>query len=178
MLVSNEDEANLGDARLAERMTTRHRYPNARRERLELGVVVESPEDGRWCLCVLPLCDSVRLQSVVRVPFLPYESAVEPPFDLVLETGIPPEPRRARLLTKPHDLIHAAFAPDATAASILAEQSEEGHQFEDSEGRSWRLVCRLKFAHAQRIAQHLGAEFSRVGVNESEWLRLKSKRVR
>jgi hypothetical protein len=37
-------------------------------------------------------------------------------------------------------------------------------------------IAQLKPAHAQRIAQDIGNSFSRIGLIEAEWLRIKSER--
>jgi hypothetical protein len=164
-IVADPAEAVLADARLAERMTTRHRYPGARPERLEFGVVVESPEQAdpeeadaeeaepRWWVCVQPLCDSVRLTKKVRIPFLPYHQVTEKPFDLVIEQQDDEGLLRLRLLVKPSCIKHVKFRPDPGARAILATSVDEGSVFLDAQGRSWKLVCRLKAAHAHRVAQ-------------------------
>ena len=42
----------------------------------------------------------------------------------------------------------------------------------ESEGMFVEWVAELKPLHAQRVASYLGSEVSRVGLVESEWLRL------
>jgi hypothetical protein len=174
-VVKDESASELADALLAERMTTRHRYPGARRERLELGVVVRSPDDADWRVCVQPLCDSVRLRGKTRMPFLPFLSVEEGKgFDLAIVQT--PGLLRLRLAVSPSDISLVEFEPDPNENAVLAmEDDSGGRRFVDAEGRSWTLLCRLKYAHAQRIGHRLGAEFSRIGLNESEWLREKVK---
>lgn len=169
MVVSSLANAELANARLAELMTTRHRYPNAKRGRLELGVVVESSTGSEWWLCVQPLCDSVRLKGKTRMPFLPYRKVDKEPFDLVIVRSS--EILQFRLSLEPSDLNHFTFAPDQDEESILLTTDDGDPRFIDTDGASWHFACRLKTAHAQRIAHSLGAKFSRVGLNESEWLR-------
>lgn len=36
-------------------------------------------------------------------------------------------------------------------------------------------VAQLKPAHAQRVAESIGRELTRVGLDESEWLRLRGR---
>jgi hypothetical protein len=58
-----------------------------------------------------------------------------------------------------------------------AKSTPEELRFEDIEQINeiyW--VAQLKPLHAQRIALHVGSEASRVGLTESEWLRLVLKR--
>ncbi len=196
LVVNDSDKALLADARLAERMTTRHRYPNAKRMRLELGTIVESGEDDKWWLCVLPLCDSVRLEKRTRVPFLRYEEIL-----LNDETSDRSNPDRSNpdrsnpdrskpgrhnidlamvrsgsvrlfhLLLEPSEIRHFEFEPDQVEKSIFLTTDHGTPRFIDTDDRSWNFVCRLKTTYAQRIAHDLGAKFSRVGLNESEWLR-------
>jgi hypothetical protein len=68
----------------------------------------------------------------------------------------------------------ARFKPGAnewveTAAGQRVFQTEA---FEKEAGQIVEWVAELKPMHAQRIAAFMGAEVSRVGLVESEWLRL------
>lgn len=173
-VISAPDEADLADARLAERMTTRYRYTNARPERLELGVVIRSASDERYWVCVQPLCDSVRLEEFCRMPLLPYVPADGKKgihLALVRTDG----PVMLRLSLKPADLHVITFPCEPTAKAVVAIPLEDGPVgFLDDKGEQWELVCRLKPDHAQRISYRLATEIGRVGLNESEWLRIKT----
>ena len=45
----------------------------------------------------------------------------------------------------------------------------------DEEVKKYEWIAELKTEHAQRAAEEFGREFSRVGLTESEWLRIKAK---
>ena len=126
-------------------------------------------------MCVQPFCDSVRLDDNVRMPFLPFEVVTTKPFDLVVERGASNALLRLRLEVSPSALEHVEFLPDPLERAVLVRESGPNREFVDTQGRSWVLVSRLKPAHAQRVAQRVGTEFSRIGLNESEWLRLQAK---
>jgi hypothetical protein len=64
---------------------------------------------------------------------------------------------------------------------VKVKLGEDGWAKPDSESSKYEIidqasdiywVAQLKPLHAQRIALHVGSEASRVGVTESEWLRL------
>jgi hypothetical protein len=170
-----DEDAERADARLAERMSTRHRYSSARAERLELGIVIRSLADNTYWVCVQPLCDSVRLVEQTRMPLLPLTvvATENKKFDLVLErTG---GQIRLQAVLAPSRMNLVTFVPDLAAGAVVASvEPGAGYGFKDAEGHEWELVCRLKPEQAQRFAHRLGVEFSRVGLNESEWLRRKA----
>ncbi len=170
--VADEAKADLYDARLAERMSTRYRYENARSERLELGVVVKSLTTGDYWVCVQPLCDSVRLKTATSMPMLPLKVGAEKSdFTILIED----KPTHLTVLVKPPLLRTISFEPDEETQSIVASTTADDRRgFTDTEGAIWELVCRLKAEHSQRLAYRIGAAFSRVGLNESEWQRRRS----
>ena len=61
------------------------------------------------------------------------------------------------------------FQPEGDC--MVAHETDGVFEFPSKEG-TVQWVGELKPLHAQRIAAHLGSEASRVGLVESEWLRL------
>jgi hypothetical protein len=47
--------------------------------------------------------------------------------------------------------------------------------FKDENEKDYEWIAELKTEHAQRAAEQFGRELSRVGLTESEWLRIKAK---
>ena len=165
--------AEAQNAKLAERMAVRTVYSGSQPGRLELGVIVQSWQDGHYWVCVQPLCDSVRLQGDCRVPFLPYNTILDDKaFDLVLTRG--DEVVRLALSTKPADISLRTFAVDGGVGAVMPLQVDGQTVFVDQDDIRLLHVCRLKPEQGQRLVHRLGTEFSRVGLSESEWQRLKA----
>lgn len=176
-LIADSADPDLADARFAKRMSTRHRYANARPARLELGVVIWSESEKNYWVCVQPLCDSVRLTEACQMPLLPLSHSEKDDgkgFDLVfLQTE---SLLKLRLKSRPANLRVVAFRPDPTAKAVVAVRLEDGSLGfidDDKKQQTWKLVCRFKPEHAQRVVHRLGTEFTRVGLNESERWRIK-----
>jgi hypothetical protein len=155
----------------AMRLSLRTHYSNPDRT-LELGTIVHS-DDG-YLLCVQPVCDSVRLDEERDFPFLPLREEADR-FDLVVLTS-DGHPLGLRLAGKPHQLKQIRFRPDAEKRCVVARAEGGGWIFTDMDNRDYTWVARLQIAHGQRIVHTLGADFGRVGLSESEWLRRISHR--
>jgi hypothetical protein len=118
------------------------------------------------------------LSGSVWAGLLSYRKVDAAPFDLVFEQRAGQPPLQLRLSVSPSDIRHVDFRLEPDEGSILARLVDGVRGFVDGQGRSWSLICRLKAAHAHRVAQRLGTEISRIGLNESEWLRLQGKKPR
>jgi hypothetical protein len=160
------DEANN---ELAIRFTLRTHYSNPARV-LQLGTLVES-EEG-FLLCVQPVCDSVRLDEERDFPFLPLVVA-DAKFDIVLR-GVEGQIVKLSLERKPHALRQHRFRPDADTRCVIATNAIDRWIFTDTADRRYQWIARLQVAHGQRVAHGLGSDFGRVGLSESEWLRMVS----
>ena len=67
------------------------------------------------------------------------------------------------------------FKPKEGATIIQASKQEDKYVFYSSYGETCEWVVDLKEMQAQRIVNNYCAQLSRVGLNESEWLRLQAK---
>ena len=63
------------------------------------------------------------------------------------------------------------FKPLEGTDLIIAKEVNELFYFESLHGEKFLWLSDLKDAHAQRIANNFAAKLSRVGLDESEWLR-------
>ena len=66
------------------------------------------------------------------------------------------------------------FSPFEDTGAVLAQKDTDGlYYFIGGTGTpvKFQWVLDLKEAHAQRIANNFAAQLSRVGLDESEWLR-------
>ncbi len=95
------------------------------------------------------------------------------PFDIVVTNG----GRTIRLAIdmKPENLAVVRFRRSARQEAILATQRSGGFYFRASSD-SYLWIADLKPSHAQRLAQQFADKLSRVGLDDSEWLRISSTR--
>ncbi|MEI2697565.1 MAG: response regulator receiver domain [Microthrixaceae bacterium] len=167
----SKPDAIVADARFAHRMATVHAYGGGRPARVELGAIVRELATNIYFVCVLPLCDSVRLSGDVPAPFLPMKTVASKPFHVALVAD--EAPTFLRIVMKPSQIRMLVFPADGDLRCII---SDETLRLRTSDGGEFEIVARLKSAQAQRLAHELGTAFSRVGLNESEWQRKRAQR--
>ena len=61
---------------------------------------------------------------------------------------------------------------DAAFNASLVKEENGSFVFISSHNEKYRWIVDIKNMHAQRIVNNYCAQLSRVGLNESEWLRL------
>lgn len=165
---------------LAALFCNRTQYGDAGRS-LRFGTVVRhkvnSEESWDYSICLMPICDCQRLK-----PNQPYRF----PFWRLKEdakcgcTG----KRNGLVVVDSEETTHCLasggkirdmlWLADFTAGAngwVVATLADNKFTFNTS-GRTVEWVAELKPLHAQRIASYMGHEISRVGLVESEWLRL------
>jgi hypothetical protein len=169
------------DAQFAVATSTTRRYGEKQPPpRLTLGTVLQEHQElggsTRYWVCLQPRCDSVRVPQEGRAfLFVPAEVAKENKFDLVLDVA----EAHVRLVIneKPYRLRPVVFNPKPGEDVIRAEWSCNRYVFVQANvAREFVWIAQLKEAHAQRVLNRFAAKFARVGLNESEWLRLGSDR--
>lgn len=169
--------------RLAALYNTRTQY-GGRRD-LCFGTVVRRMRDGvrEYSLCLMPLCDSVRLSTgndkIYQFPFwkLRTDNHGAPSKGMVVE--LPPEEGFVQLfsLGKPREQMWMAGFKASPSKTVAAVQDGKRFIYRGVDADvELEWVARLKPSHAQRIAHDIGSSFSRVGVLEAEWLRLWAER--
>jgi hypothetical protein len=155
-------------------MSVRSRYGTPP-PRLTLGTIVYDVSRGIYLLCVQPRCDSVRLTEERQFPFLPL-STVSTGYDHVLIHG--DGIVTLQLVDEPYRIEMIVFQPwTENDREILAKGNGDRLFFKSgARETNFQWVAELRPEHAQRIANLLAGKISRVGLNESEWLRLNAKR--
>jgi Response receiver domain len=146
--------------------------------KLRFGTIVrhktEQTESWSYSLCLMPICDSQRLKADSRFPFwklTPDAKCGSPQkrFGIVVEDeGIT---QALAAGGKIRDMLWIAKFTQ-TNREVIGKSTEVGRFIFESDGMIVEWVAELKPLHAQRVASHLGSEVSRVGLVESEWLRL------
>ncbi len=154
-------------------MAVRSRYGTPP-PRLALGTIVHDRGRGIYLLCVQPRCDSVRLIGERHFPFLPLR-ATDTGYDHVLLHG--DGIVTLQLIDEPYRIEMIAFQPWlATDHEVLAKGDGDELFFKSGASETnFQWIAELRPEHAQRIANTFAGKISRVGLNESEWLRLNAK---
>ncbi len=169
----------LAKERLAALYASRTQYGNERT--LEFGTIVRyapAAAPPEYAICLMPLCDCVRLKQAdwYQFPFwkLRVDNKGASAKGLVVE--LPAKAGFVELYSmgKPRDQLWLEEFQTA-AKMVMAEQSGDGFVFK-GKSKEVEWIAQLKPSHAQRIAQDIGTSFSRIGVLEAEWLRLKADR--
>ncbi len=161
--------------KLGSLMSQRIRYDNSRRA-LHLGIIVrELADKKRYLLCLQPVCDSVRIGGKDRA-FL-FCVFGEPTKDGAFTHCImDANGKLIPLQYKPK--VSSIFVSNfkGSVDVVYAHKDEEDRFIFKGEGKKeYEWVAELKTEHAQRAAEQFGRELSRVGLTESEWLRVKVK---
>ena len=167
------------DHRFAILTSLKNRYGGfEHRPILTLGTIIKSEssessnESGKFWLCVQPRCDSVRIGGKRNFFFLLLEVVDgDKKFDLVLEDK-ENKFKKLRIHYKIYESANFKFAPDGSEEQVIRAKEENGmFVFDTTDKTRFKWVSELKTEHAQRIANDFAAKLSRVGLDESEWLR-------
>jgi hypothetical protein len=156
------------------RMAVRTVYASPKRV-LRLGVIVR--HDGGYLICLQPRCDSVRLKvgEPRGFPFLPLKVVQGPepkPHEFVVQDPDDRSLVRLHIQAKPFNLLVRQFLCNDNRYVEAASAGPGNWEFTDADAASFRWVAELKPEFAQRVAVNLAAGIARVGLAESELVRL------
>lgn len=167
----NIDQINKEFAKL-----THHKslfLPQNIQPKLTLGTILKSTKrDESYFLCIQQKCDSVRLKNGEerKFLFLPLTITTDK-FDLITPNGI-----KLKLDKRSFSIRTIKFAcsnDDGVIKGILNDNLKfifnQIYSEEHDENFEW--VLDLKDLHSQRIVTNFASILSRIGLDESEWLR-------
>lgn len=139
--------------------------------KLSLGTLIRQDGTEKYYLCIQARCDSVvRLPEKRKFLFLPLNISENNRFQFVVEDN--GKFIKLKAVKEAYELRTIKFIPQVGNDHILAKQKEDGSfLFTSSYEEKLTWICDLKDAHAQRIANVYASQLSRVGLDESEWLR-------
>lgn len=157
---------------LAVLLSHRTHYSNQRRF-LKLGAILkECGGNNRYLFCLQPVCDSTRLSG--SNPFL--FCGMDKPGNKVTHI-VPNGDAFSELFLNPckenRSIIN--FSANHKKKVAAKEDADSKYIFLDDNSNEYQWVAQLKIEHAQRAVEEFARELSRVGLTESEWLRLKAK---
>jgi hypothetical protein len=147
--------------------------------KLSFGTVVRhknnEADEWQYSVCLMPICDSQRLKKTWNFPFWCLKPDVKS-VNVGKRSGIviiDPENNTQCLAAggKIREMLWLQEFVPGPSRTVVATRNGNIFRF-DVAGMIVEWVAELKPLHAQRIAAHMGAEVSRIGLVESEWLRL------
>lgn len=137
--------------------------------KLSLGTVVKQEGKG-YFLCIQAKCDSNRVKSERKFLFLPLNQVTDgKKFNLVIEELS--SYAQLQIEKSPYEIRTVKFTPNGNDESINAVKNGDEFFFTSSHNEKLTWVCDLKDGHAQRASNTYASQLSRVGLDESEWLR-------
>ena len=128
-------------------------------------------------VCLTPRCDSTRINSSMNFLFINLQSNDEA-FSIVLEDNGNYD--RYQIRKKAHFLKVIEFesnCPEKKLVKGIKKENDISIYFLDKENNEYKWLGELKQNHAQRLSHNISTSLSRIGLDESEWLRLWANRV-
>jgi len=137
---------------------------------LTLGTIIKCTTTNTYYICLQQRCDSVRIQGERRFLFLPLEQN-EDHYSIIVS-----KESKFRINESSYALKTIKFNANNDEQAIYAIKDDNGkYLFRSIHQEQYEWIIDLKEMHAQRIVNNYCAQLSRVGLNESEWLRLQAK---
>lgn len=172
----------IHDAQFAVLTNMRSFYENSHRC-LTLGTILKTIGDANsseitpsYFLCLQPVCDTVRLSHDEQraFPFIPLDVINDDngKFSIVVSETSSGATRLVRLMpkTKSYYLKIIEFKPRHQDSDRI--KTDDLYRFMDTSSNFYEWVGELRSEHGLRSLQQFANTMSRVGLNESEWLRL------
>lgn len=137
---------------------------------LTLGTIIKSLGKDDYYICIQQKCDSLRIKKNKdrKFLFLPLSKISDgSKFDLIVQDGI-----KLKLNKKSFALKTMIFKCNSDKEVIIGNPNiDTQYIFENIYNEKFEWVLDIKDLHAQRIVTDYVSQLSRVGLDESEWLR-------
>lgn len=145
--------------------------PRGAKPILSLGSVVKGNKSQKYFICIQQKCDSVRIgnDEQRKFLFLPLEPTEDENFNFITHDNI-----KLRLSNKSYGLRTLKFTSTrdgVVEAKKVREKFLFSQIYNKRSDEKFEWVLDLKDLHSQRIVTDYAATLSRVGLDESEWLR-------
>ena len=135
-----------------------------------------------YYLCVMPLCDCGRLHKAkVNFPFWKLYNAAKHNEGKANGIVVQGEDGQEKILCvkgkiKSNLSLHTFKANDVVRFVEKDKHFVVEESLPNGKTKEYEWIAELKPLHVQRMSEHVGREFSHVGLTESEWLRLQVDR--
>lgn len=145
-------------------------FSSPKNHKLTAGTIIKKDED-RFLICIQQRCDSVRISKEEERSFLflPLQQNGKG------EAVVVEENKHLIVDNKSYSIELHKFKPIATDVQILAKPQNDQYVFTDIENKQYIWVAELKDMFAQHIVSNYASQLSRVGIDNSEWIRLVGK---
>ena len=174
---NDEDDFQESDYKFAMLTSVKNLYNGSRSPILTLGTILkEEPGDlndnEKYWLCLQPRCDCVRIEGSRNFFFLALNKVEGGNnFDVVIKIG-KSEYEKLKINQKIYKASYLEFSSNSIDDKVIRAKKEgDFFVFKTIDGLVFRWISELKNEHSQRIANNFAANISRVGLDESEWLR-------
>lgn len=147
--------------------------------RLTTGTIVKCKNDTddnwRYLICIQQSCDSVRIssnekRSFLFLPLRPQNANIKG------EAIVIGEQEHLIVDNKTYSIELHKFSPKEKEANITAKLKDNNeYVFEDTDGKQFVWVAELKEMFAQHLVSSYASQLSRVGIDNSEWIRIVGK---
>jgi len=142
--------------------------------KLALGSIIKhivTDVKTEYFLCIQAKCDSIRFENNRRFIFIELDVIEGDNNFNLLARNTDNDVLKFKYRNKSYDLKTFKFNPSEEKDSVFAKREEDYHYFETIHNEKLIWLCDLKDMQAQRISNIIAAQISRVGLDESEWLR-------
>lgn len=192
LFINNNEEIEKGDMLGKFATLTHHKnvfLPRGMKPILSLGTVLKSnkkekitekdkitgeekiSERDKYYICIQQKCDSIRIEDNEerKFLFLPLIEAVTGKFNFISNDGT-----KLQLESKSYSIRTLKFKSNKNGVVVPKTKNDKFYFEQIYKGRSdekFEWILDLKDLHSQRIVADYAAILSRVGLDESEWLR-------
>lgn len=147
--------------------------------KLTLGTIVRTKKDENelFLLCIQQACDAARIPFAEgrNFLFLPLKKELGSKGDY--EAIIIDDTNHYLVDNRSYSIDVRHFKPETDNSPILSKKTSSGeYVFTDTEKRQYVWIAEIKELLAQRIVDSYTSQLSRVGIDNSEWIRLVGKR--
>ena len=159
--------------KLAKLIQHNNLFSSPKTPRLTTGTIVKYKSAKHWnfLLCIQQSCDSVRIPIDEKRTFLflPLKKDIKGTAIVVEEAG------HLIVDNKTYSIEAHKFSPIGKETQISARSENGNFIFKDTDGKQYVWVAELKKLFAQHIVSEYTSQLSRVGIDNSEWIRLMGK---
>lgn len=144
--------------------------------RMNLGTIIKTHDKvNQYYICIQPKCDCVRITEITKFLFLPMTVRMDDEFDLIVQDE--GNYIHFSIDKSSYNLKTIEFVPKNSGKGCIIAHKRAGYYFfKDGEGQVYKWIGEMRSEHAIDLSFKYATELSRVGLNESEWLRRHVKR--